>query len=98
MAESIRPSRAGTIFTARGTSAAMSAAMRRCSACIDQIGLIEHDEIGAQHLILKNLFERIVMRDGRIGLALARQFDGIVGEASIGDRLAVDNRDHAVDG
>ena len=49
-------------------------------------------------LILENLFERIIMRDGRIGLALARQFDWIVGEASIGDRLAVDNRDHAVDG
>ena len=31
-------------------------------------------------------------------LPLARQFGGIVGEASIGDRLAIDNRDHTVDG
>jgi hypothetical protein len=49
-------------------------------------------------LILKNFFEWIVMCDGRISLALARQFGWIVGEASIGDRLAVDNRDHTVDG
>ena len=65
---------------------------------IDEIGLVEDDEIGAQQLILEHLVERIIVGDRRIGGALARQSSRIVGEAPVRHRLAIDNRDHAIDG
>ena len=65
---------------------------------IDQIGLVEDDEIGRHQLILVDLGEWIVVLDGWIGLALASDCFGIVGETSGGNGGPIDHGDDAIDG
>ena len=65
-------------------------------ALIEQIALVEHDEIGAGDLILEHLFDRIVMIERVVGLALRRQRIQIERDAAVGQRRAVDHRDHAI--
>ena len=94
---SIAPSRAGAILTARGKVAAISARERVEPVRVDEIGLVEHDEVGAQELVLVDFLERIVVVERRVGHALRGDARGIVGEAALGDGRRVDDRDHAVD-
>ena len=63
-----------------------------------QVGLVEHDEIGAKQLIFVNLFKRVVVIDGRIRGALRCNFRGVIGKAAGPDGRPVDDRDDAVDG
>ena len=65
---------------------------------VDQVAFVEHDEIGAGDLVLKDLFDRIVVRQRGIGDPLPRQRVEIVGDAARGQRGAVDHDDDAVDG
>ena len=53
---------------------------------IDQIALVENNEVGASDLVLKNFFDRIVVRQRAVGRALLRQCVEIVRHASIGER------------
>ena len=94
---SIAPSRAGAILTARGKAPAICALEGLELAGVDEIGLVEHDEIGAHKLVLVDLLERIVVIERRIGRALLGDARGIVGEAALGDGRGVDHRDDAVD-
>ena len=64
----------------------------------DQVGLVEHDEIGAEKLVLVDFLERIVVIERRIGGALLGDARRIVGEATLGDGRGVDDRDDPVDG
>ena len=89
----MRPSRVSTILTARGTAAAISPRTRASAVAIEQVGLVEHDEIGAQELVLVDLLQRVVVVERRVGGALARELFGIVGEAAGRDRRRIDHRD-----
>jgi len=62
-----------------------------------EVSLVHHHEVGAQQLVLEHFFERIVVIERRVLGALLGKLHGIVGEAAIEDRSAVDHRDHAVD-
>ena len=93
----MRPSLVAMVLTARGRCAAIS--LRSARAPLAQkIGLVENDEIGAQELILVDLFERIVVIERGIGRALCVELCRIVGETAGGDRGRIDNRDDAIDG
>jgi hypothetical protein len=63
----------------------------------DQVGLVQHDEVGGHELVLVDLGERIVVFDRRILGALAGDRLWIVGEASLGDGRRIDHGDDAVD-
>ena len=64
----------------------------------DQIGLVQHDQVGGHELVLVDLGERIVVFDGGILGALAGDRLRIVGEAAFGDGRRIDHGDDAVDG
>ena len=64
----------------------------------DQIALVEHDEIGTGDLILKNLLDWIVVIEGLVSGALARERGEVVGNATLGERGAIDHRHHAING
>ena len=64
---------------------------------VDEIGLVEHDEIGAHELILVDLLERVVVVERRVGQTLLGDARGIVGETTLGDSSGVDHCDDAVD-
>ncbi len=87
-----------TTFTARGTAALISLHDAVALGVAHEIGLVEHDEVGAQELVLVHLLQRVVVVDGGVVHALAHQRFGVVGEAPVGHRRAVDDGDHAVDG
>ena len=72
------------------------AAIRAAPA--DQVGLVEHDEIGAEKLVFVDFLERIVVIERGVGGALLGDARRIVGEAALGDRGGVDDGDDAVDG
>ena len=64
----------------------------------DQVGLVEHDQVGGHELVLVDLGEWIVVFDGGIFGALTGDRLGIVGEAAFGDGRRIDHGDDAVDG
>ena len=72
-------------------------AQRREFVARDQIGLVQDHQIGAGQLVGKHLFEWVVVRDRRIRRPLPRDRVRVVGEAALGRRGGVDNRDHAID-
>ncbi len=77
----------------------MISAVTRCAVfAAEQIGLVEHDEVGAQELVLVDLLQRVVVIDRGVVRLLRRQRCGIVGEAPGGDGSAVDHCNDAVDG
>ena len=63
-----------------------------------QVGLVEHDEVGAQKLVLVDLLQRIVVIERGIVRLLFRQRFGIVGKAAGSDGGAIDDGNDAVDG
>ena len=65
---------------------------------VDQIGLVEHDQVGGHQLVLIDLGERVVMIDGGVLFPLARDGLGVVGEAARSHGRRIDHGDHAVDG
>ena len=75
-----RPSRVATILIARGTLRLISSEIGAARLRRHQIGLVEHDEIGAEKLILVDFFQRVVVIDGGIRRALRRDFRRVVGE------------------
>ena len=74
---------------------------RRCTPARlrlgEQVGLVQHDEVGAEQLVLVDLLQRVVVIDRGVGGALRQQLLGIVGEAPVRDRSGIDHRHHAVD-
>ena len=64
----------------------------------DQVGLVEHDQVGGHELVFVDLGERIVVFDGRVLGALAGDRLRIVGEAAFGDGRRIDHGDDAVHG
>jgi hypothetical protein len=64
---------------------------------VEQVALVEHDEIGAGDLVLKDFLDRIVVIERRVGGALRERFE-IVRDAAVGERRAIDHDDDAVDG
>ena len=74
------------------------AARRRDAGVVDEVAFVEHHEIGAGDLVLKNFFDRIVMVECAVGGALLRQRFEIVRDPAVGERRAVDHHDDAVDG
>ena len=63
-----------------------------------KVGLVQHDEIGAEKLILVDFLERVVVIDRGIDGALRCDFLRIIGEAAGAYRRAIDHRDDAIDG
>ena len=72
------PARASTSLHARAAAApAISRRSRASRPARDQVGLVEHDEVGAGELVVEHLLERIVVVDRRVGGALrARRASG----------------------
>ncbi len=92
------PSATVTIFTARG-SAPVTAAERLVDAGgVEQVALVQHHQVGAGDLILEHLLDRVVVIERGVGGALAGQRLEVGGDATFGERRAVDHRHHAVDG
>ena len=63
---------------------------------VDQIGLVQHDQVGGHELVLVDLGQRVVVIDRRIELALAGDGLRVVGEAAGGHGRRIDHGDHAV--
>ncbi len=59
-----RPSRVSTIFTARGHGGRSRPTTLRERVRVEQVGLVEHDEVGAEELVLVDLLQRVVVVDG----------------------------------
>ena len=59
---------------ARGTLRLISSESKARVFSRHQVGLVEHDEIGAKQLIFVNLFKRVVVIDGRDPRRVALQF------------------------
>ena len=92
---SIAPSRASTI-RARARGFRDRGARGGDAGAVEQVRLVEDDHVGAEHLILEDFLERIVVIDGRIVRALPRERLGIVRETALDDRRAVHHGDDAV--
>jgi len=52
---------------------------------IEQVGLVEHDEVRAEELVLEHLLQRVVVVDRRVGGALGGERLGILREGAGGD-------------
>ncbi len=64
----------------------------------EKIGLVQHDHVGAVELILEQFLDRVFVVEIGIGGTLRRHRVLVVGEATFGQRLGVDDGDDAVDG
>ena len=62
-----------------------------------EIGLVEHDQVGAQELVLVDLLERVVVVDRAVVRPLFGEAGRIVGEAALGHGRAIDHGHDAVD-
>ena len=63
---------------------------------VEQVALGQDDEVGAGHLVLEHLLDRVVMVNRLVGIALAQQRILVGGHFAGRQRRAVDNRHHAV--
>ena len=63
----------------------------------EEVGLVEHDHVGAKQLVLVDLLERVVVVDRTVGLPLRRELGRIVGEAALGHGRGIHDRHDAID-
>ncbi len=63
---------------------------------VQQVGLVQHHEIGAVQLVEIDLGQRVVVVEGLVRRTLGGDGSRIVGEAAVGDGRAIHHGDHAV--
>ena len=65
---------------------------------VDEVGLGDHDQVGAAELVLEQLLDRVVVLERKILRPLLGELCLVGGDAAFRHRRRVDHRDHAVDG